>query len=182
MESAIKAIGDIFAVEVPLLCALILGIVYIVAFLGAVYYGIDLCQKFNESVIGKPIKIVLALTPIALIIYAPLLKYYPEQFVTINATIGILEIISLIYLIIWQSIYILIELYLRTAFFIIRIIIYLLVVEVGLLIIGVQTVNNNYALIIVIVYRLYEIRDQILNNLSRIYENFLFNVKCVVSL
>lgn len=182
MESVVKAIGDIFAFEVPLLCALFLGFVYIVAFFGAVYYGVDLCQKFNESVIGKPVKIILALTPIALIVYAPLLKFYPQQFISINATVGVLEIISLIYLMIWQSIYIFIELYLRTAIFIIRISFYLSAIGVGLLVIGVQNINYYYILIGVMVYRLYKIRNKILNNFSRIYKNFLFNIKCVVSI
>lgn len=181
MENGIKVLGEIFAFEVPLLLALVLGVVYIIAFFGAVYYGVDLCQKFEESVIGKPIKIILVLTPIALIFYTPLLRFYPEQFVTINATIGLLEIVSLIYLIMWQSIYIFFEFYIRVSFFAIRVLIYMMVIGLGLLLVGIQTVNYDYLIIAAVTYRLFEIREQILSNLFRIYRNFIFNVKCIVT-
>ena len=181
MENIIRIYGKLFALEVPLAIAFFLGIMYIIAFVGAIYYGIDLCQKFKNSVIGKPVKIILVLTPISFIFYAPLLKMYPEEIVTINATVGILEILSLIYLMIWQTIYIVIEFIFRSFIFIIRILIYMLIIATGLLLIGIDTYNEDYIIILAIGYRLFEIKNEIYDNFRRVYGNFIFNVRCVFS-
>lgn len=181
MENIIRIYGELFAFEVPLLIAFFLGIIYIMSFLGAVYYGVDLCQKFRESAIGKSIKIILALTPIAFIFYAPLLKIYPEQIVSINATVGILEILSLVYFMIWQTIYIIIELLFRSFIFLIRILIYMLIILLGLELMGIDIPNEDYVLLVAIGYRLFEIRSVIYDNFRRIYGNFIFNLRCIFS-
>jgi len=181
LENIIRIYGELFAFEVPLLIAFFLGMIYIIAFVGAVYYGIDLCQKFKGSVISKPVKIILVLTPIAFIFYAPLLKIYPKEIVSINATVGILEILSLIYFMIWQTIYIIIEFLFRSFIFIIKILIYMLIILMGLLLIGIDTYNENYIMILVIGYRLFEIKSEIYDNFRRVYSNFIFNIRCVFS-
>jgi len=164
-----------------LLIAFLLGIIYIISFLGAVYYGIDLCQKFRESAIGKPIKIILVLTPIAFIFYTPLLKIYPEKIVSINATVGILEILSLVYFMIWKTIYIIVELLFRSFIFIIRILIYMLIVFLGFGLMGIDISKEDYVLLVVIGYRLFEIRSIIYENFRRIYGNLIFNLRCIFS-
>jgi len=185
IRNVIKIYGDLFAFEVPLVTAFFLGIIYIVAFMGAVYYGVDLCQKFKESVISKPIKIILVLTPISFIFYPPLLKMYPEEIVTINATVGVLEILSLIYLMIWQTIYIVIGFIIRGLFFTIIILIYMLIITAGLLLIGIDSYDENYVIAFAIGYRLFEIKNEVYNsfkdNFKRIYGNFIFNIRCVFS-
>jgi hypothetical protein len=176
-----RIFGDFFAFEVPIFLALILGIVYIIAFFGAVYYGVDLCRKFEDSIIGKPVKIVLALTPILLIFYAPLLKIYPEKFIEINATIGLLEIISLVYFMFWQSLYILAELLFKVTLFFLRVLFYMFILGVGLLLVGFETFDMNYLLIVVVGYRLFEIKDIIIDSFTRVSGNLWFNLRCVFS-
>ena len=180
-ENIIKFYGELFSYEVPLLVAFLLGIVYIFAFLGAVYYSVDLCQKFRDSSIGKFVKIILVLTPLSFIFYSPLLQIYPEKIITINATVGVLEILSLLYLMIWQTLYIIIELLFRSMIFLIRILVYMVIILLGLYLVQPETLNENHVILAAIGYRLFEIRISIYANFTRIYGNVIFNLRCVFS-
>ena len=181
MGEFIKYYGEFFSLEIPLLTALLLGIIYILAFLGAVYYGIDLCQKFKESTIGKPIQIILALTPIFLILYPSILKYYPQELISINATIGVLEILSLIYFMIWKTFYIIVELLFKSFVFLIRVVLYALVISIIVVVLGIKDINQDYIFLLAILYRLFEIKDSISNNFQRVYGNLIYNLKCLFS-
>jgi len=176
-----KYLSELFAFEVPLLIAVLLGIIYIFSFLGAVYYGVDLCQKFRDSSIGKFVKIILVLTPFSFIFYPSLLQMYPEEIITINVTVGLLEIFSLFYLMIWQTLYIIIELLFRSMIFLIRILVYMVIILLGLYLVQAETLNENYVILAAIAYRLFEIRASIYENYIRIYGNLIFNLKCVFS-
>ena len=181
MNSLIKNYGSLFPFDLPFFIAFILGMVYMFAFFGAVYYGIDLCKKLEDSSIGKFVKIILVLTPLSFIFYPSLLQIYPEKIITINATVGVLEILSLLYLMIWQTLYIIIELLFRSMIFLIRILVYMVIILLGLYLVQPETLNENYVILVAIGYRLFEIRTNLSENFIRIYGNLIFNLRCVFS-
>ncbi len=182
MKGLIELIGEFYSYDVPVSIAILLGVVYIVSFLGAVYFGIDLCQKFRESIIGKYVKIIFAVTFFAFIFYPALLKFYPQEIMSINATLGILEIVSLLYLMFWQGIYISFVFYIKGAIFIIRVLFYSIIILVILQLVNIDIINIDYVITLAIFYRLFEIRDDIYNNSTRIYRNLLYNFKCIFTL
>ena len=57
----------------------------------------------------------------------------------------------------------------------------MMIIATGLLLIGIDTYNEDYIIILAIGYRLFEIKNEIYDNFRRVYGNFIFNVRCVFS-
>lgn len=177
MHELIKTIGEQFPITLPLLYALTLGVIYIFAFIGAVYYGIDLCEKFKNSAIGKFSKLIIAATPIALVCYAPLLKLYPQELITISSTLGILEIFSLIYLMFWQSIYLI----LKALLYGYVIVFYSLML--AFLASFLEFVPHvSIVLIAATAILFYQIKFNPIDEFRRLSNNFQHNIKCLFSI
>jgi len=182
LKEIIDFIGEIFAFNVNIEFAFLLGIIYIIAFLGAVYYGIDLCAEFQSSYINKWIKVVLALTPIAIIMYPTLIHLYPNDIITINATMGILEIVSIIYIILIQSIQLLFILIFKGFLFGFKVALYVYIIAIILSILNIKMYNFDMLVYASIALNIYQSRESLKNTFSRINGNLIYNLKCLFSI